>query len=59
MITAKDVEKAFADPVEYRLSPWSNATALRRPSAEEIKRRLLLHFKADSGSRELRGEVVS
>ncbi|MGV1912066.1 hypothetical protein G6K96_21635 [Agrobacterium vitis] len=41
MITMEDIEKAFAERVAYRLSPWSDATALRRPTLDEVKQRLL------------------
>ncbi|NTF67916.1 hypothetical protein [Rhizobium rhizogenes] len=46
MITEADIEKAFNDPVDFRLSPWRADTAQRRPTISEIKARLLATLRA-------------
>lgn len=41
MISRDDITKAFDTPVEFRLSFWREETALRRPTASEVRQRLL------------------
>jgi hypothetical protein len=50
LITREDIERAFSEEVPYRLSPWGNETALRKPSAAEVKARLLKLVNAKGGA---------
>ncbi|MGO7686251.1 hypothetical protein ACC696_16530 [Rhizobium ruizarguesonis] len=50
MITRDDIEKAFFDKVEYRLCSWREETALRGPTAAEIKARLLKLVDSNQGA---------